>query len=100
MTQSNAELDQILRREVFIGGANRPFGEVTLADARSRADELRAVTGWGPTVRVAPVARAWRELTMAMERSGAATVGDLEEELVVELAQKLWVVLPGGAMMS
>ena len=46
-----------------------PFGELTLDDARARADELRAAIGWGPTARVAPVALAWRELAMAMERS-------------------------------
>jgi len=86
----------ILEREVFIRAANRPFGELTLADARERADELRAVTGWGPTVRVAPVARAWRELTIAMERSGADRVRDLDTEQVLELAPKLWVVLPGS----
>ena len=100
MTGSSAELYQIVTREVFIRGANRPFGELTLEDARARADELRAATGWGPTVRVAPVAQAWRELSLAMERSGAASVSELEADVVVELAQRLWVVLPGGAMMS
>jgi hypothetical protein len=87
--------DLILRRQVFIRDGNRPFGELTLADARERAQELRAVTGWGPTARVAPVARAWRELTIAMERMGAATVGELPAEDLTELAPKLWVVLPG-----
>jgi hypothetical protein len=94
------ELDRIVMRAVFIRGANRPFGELTLEDARTRADELRAVTGWGPTVRVAPVAQAWRELAMAMERTGSASVGELDPAVVVELAQRLWVVLPGGPMMS
>jgi hypothetical protein len=100
MTESSAELDRIVKRAVFIRGANRPFGELTLEDARARADELRAVTGWGPTVRVAPVAQAWRELAMAMERAGSASVGELDPGVVVELAQRLWVVLPGGPMMS
>ena len=100
MTEPGGELDQIVSRGVFIRGANRPFGELTLADAHSRADELRAAAGWGPTVRVAPVAQAWRELAMAMERSGSASVGELDREVVVELAQRLWVVLPGGSMMS
>ena len=63
---------------MFIRGANRPFGELTLDDARARADELKAATGWGPTARVATVALAWRELATAMERSGAATVADLD----------------------
>jgi hypothetical protein len=97
MTGSSPELERILGQQVFIRGATRPFGELTLPDARARADELRAAAGWGPTARVAPVAMAWRELAMAMERTGAATVGELHAEVVVELAPKLWVVLPGGS---
>ncbi len=96
MSEPNAELEGILERTVFIREANRPFGELTLEDARERADELRAAIGWGPTVRVAPVARAWRELAMAMERSGSATVRDLDALVTVELAERLWVTLPGG----
>ena len=76
-------------------GANRPFRELTRDDAASRADELRAAVGFGPTARVAPVARAWRELAIAMDRAGAGTVGDLEPDVVVDLAPKLWVTLPG-----
>jgi hypothetical protein len=92
-------LEQILRQTVFIRGANRPFGELTLDETRERADELRAVTGFGPTARVAPVARAWRELTMELERGGAASVRELEPERVMELAPKLWVVPPGGTLL-
>ncbi len=95
MSELRPEYERILARQVFIREANRPFGELTLADARERAAELRAATGWGPTVRVAPVALAWRELTMTMERAGAAAVRDLDAEQVIELAPKLWVVLPG-----
>jgi hypothetical protein len=90
------ELERIVSQQVFVRGANRAFGELTLDDARARADELRAATGWGPTARVAPVAYAWRELAMAMESAGAQTVNDLASELVVELAPRLWIVLPGG----
>ena len=75
------EFEQIVARQVFIRGANRPFGEFTLADARERADELRAATGWGPTARVAAVALAWRELTSAMERAGAGTVAELDPDV-------------------
>ena len=89
--------EQIVARQVFIRGANRPFGEFTLDDARERADELRAATGWGPTARVAAVALAWRELATAMERAGAGTVAELDPDAVVELAPKLWVVMPGAA---
>jgi hypothetical protein len=88
-------IERILGQEIFIRGANRPFRELTVDDARSRADELRAAVGWGPTARVAPVAQAWRELALAMERGGAATAGDLEPEALVALAPRLWVTLPG-----
>ena len=80
MASAPVTRDEIVQRQVFIRGANRPFGEFTLDDARERADELRAATGWGPTARVAAVAMAWRELATAMERTGAATVADLDAE--------------------
>jgi hypothetical protein len=95
VTADAPDVQRILAQEVFIRGASRPFGELTADDARSRADELRAAVGWGPTARVAPVARAWRELTMAMDRAGAAAVAELEPEVLVELAPRLWVTLPG-----
>jgi hypothetical protein len=91
----NPEVVRILDQEVFIRGANRPFGELTRDDVASRADELRAAVGWGPTARVAPVAQAWRELMMAMDRTGAATVSALEPEMLLALAPRLWVTLPG-----
>ncbi|HUB04774.1 MAG TPA: hypothetical protein VMA76_06880, partial [Solirubrobacteraceae bacterium] len=71
MTGPPPELRRILDQEVFIDGANRPFGSLTPDHVRARADELRAAVGWGPTARVAPVAQAWRELSMAMDRAGA-----------------------------
>jgi hypothetical protein len=99
MPGADPQLAHILQQRVFIRGASRPFGELTLDDARARADELRAATGWGPTARVAPVAMAWRELALAMERAAAATVGELSSDVVVELAPKLWVVPPGGTLL-
>ncbi len=95
---SKAGREQIIHETVYIRGANRPFGELTTDDARSRADELRAAAGFGPTARVAPVARAWRELMMAMESSGAATVADLDADVVSDLGPKLWIVPPGGSL--
>lgn len=95
MTKPGPELEQILGQEVYMRGANRPFGELTRDDAASRADELRAAVGWGPTARVAPVAHAWRELVLAMDRAGASTVGELEPDLLGTLAPRLWVTLPG-----
>jgi hypothetical protein len=32
---------------------------------------------------------------MAMDRAGAGAVADLEPDLLVELAPRLWVTLPG-----
>lgn len=90
-----SDAHRILEQQVFIRGANRPFGELTRDDASERADELRAAVGFGPTARVAPVARAWRELAMAMDRAGASAVGDLDPDVLVDLAPKLWVTLPG-----
>ena len=89
------EVDQILATTVFAGGVNQPFGELTPEAVRARADELRAAIGWGPTARVAPVARAWRELSIEMERAGASAVCELDPDVVTRLAPALWVVLPG-----
>jgi hypothetical protein len=90
-----SDREEIVSRLVYIRGANRPFGELTLDDARTRADELRAAVGWGPTARVAPVARAWRELTIEMQRAGASVVADLGDAALTQLAPKLWVLMPG-----
>jgi hypothetical protein len=95
MSGSPPQIDRILAQEIFIRGANRPFGELTPDDARSRADELRAAIGFGPTARVAPVAQAWRELSIALDRAGAATVAELDGDVLVGLAPRLWVTLPG-----
>jgi hypothetical protein len=93
------QLERVLEQTVFSRGANVPFRELTLEDARARAEELQSAVGWGPTARVASVAIAWRQLALAMERAGAATVGELEPAAVLELAPKLWVVPPGGTLL-
>jgi hypothetical protein len=87
-----------LSRPVSVDGAEKPFGELTLADVRARAAELRAAAGWGPTARVAPVARAWADLGRAMEAAGAAAVADLGGEAEA-MAGRLWVVPPGGSLL-
>jgi hypothetical protein len=92
---SEGRADQVAVATVFVRGANRRFAELTADDVRERADELRAAVGFGPTARVAPVAQAWRELSLTMERASAGTVGELPVETLVELAPRLWVVLPG-----
>lgn len=89
-----AELSEIPEREIFMSGANVPFGSLTYEQASARADELRAATGWGLTARVGPIARARRELANAIHASGAARAGDLYAQTLRELAPKLWLVLP------
>jgi hypothetical protein len=96
---ASSQLTEILNSLVFMDGANRRFAELTADQVRARADELRAAVGFGPTARIAPVARAWRELSMVLEQAGTATVGELEPAQVMELAPKLWVVPPGGSLL-
>jgi hypothetical protein len=93
-------LDHILATTVYLGGANRPFGELTGEEIRARADELRSAVGWGPTARIAPVAQAWRELSMKIERAGVGTVSELDPEVVAEMAPGLWIVAPTGGLLS
>ncbi len=88
------DADEILATTVYIEGANRPFGELTGEQVRARADELRQAIGFGPTARVAPVSRAWRELSLELQRAGAARVSELDPELLRRLAGPLWLVLP------
>jgi hypothetical protein len=83
---------------VFDGRAYKPFGEFTLADVEARASELAGVTGWGPTARVASVARGWSELARAMASAGAAVVAELGSEAAGEFARRVWVVPPGGSL--
>ena len=100
MTDRLSELDRILATTVYVDGANRAFGELTGEQTRARADELRSAVGWGPTARVAPVAQAWRELSIAIERAGVHTVGELDPGVTAELAPRLWITPPAGGMMS
>jgi hypothetical protein len=83
--------NDLAARPIHVRGADRPFGSLTLEDVTAHADELRAATGWGPTARVASIARAWRDLATRMQQSGATTVADLGPELMAELAPRLWV---------
>ncbi len=77
----------------------KPFGDFTLADVHSRAAELFAASGWGPTAKVATVARAWSELARSMSTQGAPTVADLGLELASEYARRVWAVPPGGSLL-
>ncbi len=100
MTDLSSQLDRILATTVYCGGANRPFGELSGEEVRARADELRSAVGWGPTARIAPVAQAWRELSMKIERAGVSTVSELDPEVVAEMAPRLWIVPPAGTLLS
>jgi hypothetical protein len=100
MSTLPSQLEAILATTVFITGANRPFGDLTPDDVRSRADELRAVAGWGPTARVGPVAMAWRELLNALQQANLEAVRELDSAKVVELAPKLWIVPPSGGLLG
>lgn len=85
---------------VFAGSAvgYKPFGAFTVADVEDRARELSGLSGWGPTARVASVARAWRELALAMDAAGAGTVAELGADAALGFARKVWVVPPGGSL--
>jgi hypothetical protein len=91
--------DGILGERIYAGGRSKPFGEMTAEEVRARADELRTVTGWGPTAKVASVAMAWGELARLMQEAGAETVAELDPQAVAERAERLWVVPPGGSLL-
>jgi hypothetical protein len=89
----------VLAEPVFAGGRTKPFAELTVAEVAGRAQELRDVTGWGPTAKVGSVARAWGELARVMEERGASTVAELDRAEISERAERLWVVPPGGSLL-
>jgi hypothetical protein len=91
--------EDILERPVYAGDGYKPFRSFTLEDVKARAAELRAATGWGPTARVASVARGWSELAREMSAAGAATVGALDRPVAERFAATLWVVPPGGSLL-
>lgn len=94
--------DPLTRPVAAPGGrasGSKPFGEFTVSEVRARATELSSVVGFGPTARVAGVARGWSELARAMESTGAPTVAALGPERGAEFARKLWVVPPGGSLL-
>ncbi len=92
--------ERALAEKVYDGSSYRPFGELTVADARDRAAALREATGFGPTMRVRPVADGWRTLADLMQEAGAATVAELSPEQIEEYAVKVWVIQPGSSFLS
>ncbi|MEO7197849.1 MAG: hypothetical protein ABIZ50_05190 [Solirubrobacterales bacterium] len=92
-------LDRILAEQIYTGESYKPFGEMTLAEVKARAEELRGAAGFGPTQKVASVAAVWKGLAEAMERESAATVAELDRETLRSRADRLWVVPPGGSFL-
>jgi hypothetical protein len=90
---------EVLSRPVYARDRYKPFGAFTLDDVDARATELASASGFGPTARVAPVARAWAALASEMRQAGAATVADLGPEAATEYARRVWVVPPGGSLL-
>lgn len=88
-----------LDRPVYAEDGYKAFGEFTLTDVQARAAELAAATGWGPTARVAGVARGWSELGRAMTAARVSRVRELPIEVAEEFARKVWVVPPGGSLL-
>jgi hypothetical protein len=89
----------VLARPVYARDGYKPFGAFTLSDVDARAAELSSASGFGPTARVAPVARGWAALAAAMRSAGAATVADLGPDVAAEHGRRLWVVPPGGSLL-
>jgi len=90
---------EALRQPVFSGGSEKPFGDFTVGEVAARADELAAGSGLGHASGVGAVAGAWRELARTMREAGAARVGDLDDEVIAGLAERLWVLPPGGSLL-
>ena len=92
------DVSGVLARTVSIGGSDKPFGDVTVEDARAQAAELKSLAGWGPMAKVGSVARGWTELATTLAKREAATVADLEAGIVLRFAKELWVIPPERAM--
>jgi hypothetical protein len=97
--EQSANADDVLGRPVYTAGGNKPFRDLTLTDVEARASELRTATGWGPTARIASVARAWSDLARVMSRAGVSTVAELDPKDAAARARALWVVPPGGSLL-
>lgn len=89
----------MLATPVHVPGGAKPFGELTHDEVAARAAELQQAVGFGPTVRVGAVARAWAELARRMQATGAANVAALDAATIAELAEPLWIVPPGGSLL-
>ncbi len=90
---------EALESKVHDGSEYRAFGGFTADEADARAAALREVAGFGPTMRVRPIAQAWGELARLMRERAVDTVADLPAEQVVDFAQRLWVISSGQSML-
>ena len=91
-------MDDPLQRKVFVDGAYKPFGELTSEDARKLAAGLRGVSGGGLEAKVMPVLTAWTELSRLLD-SPTAKVADLDPDVAGAIAERVWVVPPGGTLL-
>jgi hypothetical protein len=89
-----------LERPVFVGGEQRPFGELTLAEVEELGAELAGASGLGHRSRVGAVAAGWRDLAAAMRDAGARRVADLDAESTAAFAERLWIVPPEGGLLQ
>jgi hypothetical protein len=80
-----------LRRTVYTGEGYKPFAELTRADVESLAAELSAVARTGPRGARSPPAGGGGGVGRALGEAGAARVGELEPEVALEFAQRVWV---------
>jgi len=95
-----AEPHSILSERMHINGANKPLGEWTADEVRSRADELHAAAAVAAMARLASIARTWSQLAREMESTQAATVSEVDAATLDELAKAVSVVPPGGGLHS
>jgi hypothetical protein len=59
---------------------------------------LRGVSGGGLEAKVMPVLTAWTELARLLD-SPPATVADLDPDVARAIAERVWVVPPGGTLL-
>ncbi len=94
------DAEQLLAEQIATSAGYVAFGSLTVAQVEERAEELSGAAEIPAMAqRMAPVAAAWRGLAADMRRSGAETVADLDRASLVERAERLWVVPPGGSLL-
>ncbi len=89
-----------LAKVIPVNEAKCAFGEVGAAAARTHGEQLAELTSFGPTQRIRPVARAWKELADELEKRGAETVAELDPATVVGYAERLWIIPPPTSMLA